>query len=356
MTKNNIGSIIKGYDELTSYMADGKIHYTLSGHSHRAGVYKFERATKSIDRMEIEIRYQQPAFIDVSTVALSMFPLDQVWKRAILPKQAFVVCGSAGPLSRQNFGGEMGGMGMDSPQGLVLDTASQQISFRRGSHPVKPRLAVVLDYLWYEGKPVFEPNKIDMSYFKDITRNDNLFEHATYYTDTSRQPHILAPVNGKDRCRLNPDILDMFFGSPVETVKLHVINLADGKYVGSLTMQADETGIREGGLILLDASGDESGAVNIADFINIIKEREINIAPYYYLSVHLGGAGVDKLQGVYDTRSPWCFPVDVYPIKDGGYALQRGMLSAAGGEVPDFSKFDKIDDYNIPKQQQESHE
>ena len=113
------------------YVQTGKIAYTFSGHSHRAGAYTLEDRSTWTGKIPTQAHYPHQHTHTGSGACL-------------------LVTGAGGPLSWQNREGEYRGWGMEPPQGLKLDTTSGRIEIVHDQES-RPRMAVVQDYLWYEG-------------------------------------------------------------------------------------------------------------------------------------------------------------------------------------------------------------
>ncbi len=116
-----------------TYMLPGKIHYTFSGHSHRAGVYRLTG---------------EPGYVTRKITTRGDYPDGYTHPDGTA---CLLVAGSGGPITRQNREGEYAGYGIEAPQGLKLDTKIGKVSIVRDAQ-TRPRMAVLLDYLWYEGE------------------------------------------------------------------------------------------------------------------------------------------------------------------------------------------------------------
>jgi predicted MPP superfamily phosphohydrolase len=131
--------------------ASGRLHYTMSGHSHRAGAYSMSWIGG--ERRSISVRAYEPvepgdgSYDDVHE---SMFPYG---------KTRILVSSCGGPIGTQSYQGELHGWNLTPPSGTLLKTdATGCDEFRRitAKQPsAQPRFCVALDYLTVErGKPV----------------------------------------------------------------------------------------------------------------------------------------------------------------------------------------------------------
>jgi hypothetical protein len=117
----SFGSAMKNLETVQAMLRPGEIDYIMSGHAHRGAVYK-AGVTAEMPQKTGMLLEEQAA-----------------------PKGSALLTGSTGPMSVQNITGELGAMGMDSPQGLVLNLEKQTVTFTR--YTARPRLAVLLAYL-----------------------------------------------------------------------------------------------------------------------------------------------------------------------------------------------------------------
>jgi hypothetical protein len=137
------GSFKKNRVKMHEYLSNKDYHYTLSGHSHRAGLYEgdfhndFATASYSITGHEIPAPQETPLTLPVKG------------------KSNMIVCGCSGPVGIQNHYGSpdekgLGNWGLDYPSGnhITLTPGSEQIKRIIPQDPTaKPRFAVALDYM-----------------------------------------------------------------------------------------------------------------------------------------------------------------------------------------------------------------
>lgn len=286
------------------YLQPGKIHYTFSGHSHRAGVYTLDG---------------EPGFFTSKMPINGHYPDGYEHK---CPTACLIVTGSGGPLSWQNREGEYGGYGIEAPQGIKLDAASGKISIIR-DNTVKPRMAVVQDFLWYEGghKALAYPLKGDGKTFTLRVRKDwiKAGEHGVGLLDEIRL-HLHA--GGKDGYQ--------GYASLQQTGDKPKPWRAPG-HQG----QHD----RGRGLVVNYAV---SGGGMSWDRLQKTREQITfdEKKPHYFLSIHFKQIETGPLHDHYDYNSPWCFPAEMDQGGDKVWFIQRMSYKLVDlgdlGEVPDF--------------------
>jgi hypothetical protein len=116
----------------------------LSGHAHRAGVYRTE-AYKADDDPSLSF---YAALGNQGDEGLEGLFLE-------LPAHSYaIVCGSSGPYGKQNIYGEFGGFGMEKPQGMTVDVGTGELQVIRAQGHNKPRIAVVAEYMHIHGAPL----------------------------------------------------------------------------------------------------------------------------------------------------------------------------------------------------------
>ena len=145
------------YDEILS----GKVHYTLSGHAHRAGLYAPGQKQTRYDNAAFEAGLALDRLPDNSYFFVdAQAPDKQGHYRAPKTGAAILVGASGGPIPVQNHSGELAGSGLDTPSGVFLKfggSPSLGIIRATGKVPTaKPRFAVAMDYADVVGPGVFE--------------------------------------------------------------------------------------------------------------------------------------------------------------------------------------------------------
>ena len=154
----NIGSFTEKLHETWSLLAENRIHYTISGHTHRSCVYSVDRQHAANGWADKTLKpYSDPESVQWNTIdkftaspapTVTVAPAPFTGERmprvfTLAPNGAnMIVAGSAGPMSGQNVEGEFGGYGMDKPQGLIFSQEKNTVSVVR-TGGTKPRLAAV---------------------------------------------------------------------------------------------------------------------------------------------------------------------------------------------------------------------
>lgn len=130
---------------------EGRLHYTLAGHSHRAAAYSVSHL--GTERRLVAVRAYEPMEPGDATY-------DDVHARIFGGSQTRVlVTSSGGPIGGQNYDGELLGWNRTAPSGTLLKTDAQgPDEFRRiiaQQRSAQPRFCVALDFLMVEkGQPV----------------------------------------------------------------------------------------------------------------------------------------------------------------------------------------------------------
>lgn len=142
------GTFEQNRSELYGHLAEGRIHLSLSGHSHRSGLYQPESFKSSVGRktMTVKARASQPPQQNGSVRSY----------QAINSGQAkIIVSASGGPIPKQNYTGELFNWGMERPSGTLVrfNGSDAQVSLVEAKTPqAKPRFAVAWDYADIFGK------------------------------------------------------------------------------------------------------------------------------------------------------------------------------------------------------------
>ena len=127
---------------LYKQVADNRIHYTLSGHTHRAGLYQITNVDDGMIRSNLTVRGNAPTKGDAEGNGRSYS----------LPSDAtpILVSASGGPIPCQNYQGELLGWGLDTPSGSYMHfsgSRASEVGLKSSRiKQARPRLAVALDY------------------------------------------------------------------------------------------------------------------------------------------------------------------------------------------------------------------
>lgn len=348
----NTGRFLQRTDEVWKKFAALPNAFTISGHTHRAGLYEeYGSGLETVGTLNA------PGIEKMESIPL-----------AGRKSPPILVSGSCGTYNKHNMMGEFAGRGMDKPQGMVLclDKGSEKVDIIRSNVSLKPRLAVVLDYLWSDGKPLFVPQK-DWGKIESYSPLHILGKRIM--SSHKHENHIVSghPDNFYG-IELNMDVARYFCSqsggaiqNPVKTIKLHAVK-KDGSHVGCLVMHAEPAGrneIRDDGK---ENTVDSAQAMRIS-LRALGKEVTYFLTTYLpdndcepddrllYLSIHFA-EDCALFYGDHYDLSPWCFPVRATMSRYGTYTLERGWRNNdnEGSEYPDFKLLNDIEEYKIEEQ------
>ena len=324
----DFGTFESNRDFLYALLASNQIHYTLSGHSHRAGLYHIDSVAPSNLGKYGQVNQTLSVRATAPGKDPRTYPLPPAGKSAIL------VSPSSGPIPVQNINGELANLGLDTPAGSYIHfsgSKASEIGLKTASQApqAKPRLAVVLDYAdvmgQKKGKGVF-------------TR----FESAT--------------TGGPFTVEVNPDL--KLKGDWIESISLYVV---EGKAVTEHVIT-------------------KSGSGN--NYSLTIPSLDTSLLEYYsghqgktlmfFLGIVLSDSTGNSLPAHYDTSTPWTYQVELLAnkqsVKDGSGRNIKGVYTLRDprqggnpdgmiirrhhkwGEVPWHWKYSDInkDEYDYP--------
>ncbi len=235
------------------------------------------------------------------------------------------MAGSGGPITRQNREGEYAGYGMEAPQGLKLDTKIGKVSIVRDAQ-TKPRMAVLLDYLWYEGehKALQYGLKGDGRQFR-LRLDQRWIEASEHGGKMLDEIHLHLHSGGKagyqgyiqlkqTACETSQWTERVSLGSRSALVPVRGVDVEYEVAEGEGGMSWGEHKERQ------------------------LMQKESGPTEYmYFLSIHLKQIEHGGLHNHYDYDSPWCFPAKVSESGKGENRLV--VIRRKGGwkgEVPDF--------------------
>lgn len=138
------GTFSKGRDWLYPRLNNG-IHYTLSGHSHRSGVYRLSMSESGT----MSAKGYQPAECDKLSETVSLTYKD-FFKASSTSRVVVSSCG--GPIGVQNLKGELYGWNLMPPSGTLVnidvdDPTELQRIVPTKYNGARPRFCVALDYV-----------------------------------------------------------------------------------------------------------------------------------------------------------------------------------------------------------------
>lgn len=320
-----LGTVEKRHRELISLLLSKNIHYSISGHSHRPGVYQFASAEiirHGKGESSFNVQGCAPASAGDALVD---------WREQVLPQSRSaiaLVCGSSGPYGRQNLHGEFLGYGMEKPQGLLLNPAEQRVSFVK-SDAAKPRLAVLLDYLWCDA---------DIAPFIEATEGAQIYcrdhKDVVRYRPNPHEPFV---------CKLNPQWINILGGNPFAEITLHAVSITEERHTKSSAS------------FFFDGSSKKNQEYTIFSFkksdmerffTRIYAKKNKSNEVLLYFSIKLQDTKRRKLSYMYNITYPWCFPVR-YDFAFGMHGFKRNISGERYGyEVPDFEIIKKLKEYS----------
>jgi hypothetical protein len=325
------GTFKKNRAAVYKLVADSKFHFTLSGHSHRAGIYagSFENG-------------QRPTY----TVHGHEIPLDA----APMPgkdKCNMVVSGCSGPIGTQNHYATLeekglGGWGLDYPSGNHLSLAPGSETIKRiipkNTSTAKPRFAVALDYM-------------------DIIGREDDKDHHGVFTS------IVSDATGA--CftfTVNENLPATHF---IKEIAL-VAYLDDSPKVGRVYPMA----LLAKGERVFEAKLEEASKRVVATKLTPSSANKFAVPTLFRVTFNTALSGLTGYTQ-YNFDTPWTYPIEIVDRK----AEMRKMLEAGGrgdltaneieqqvnlvsgyelkrhqkfGEVPDFKWYNKNFGYGFP--------
>lgn len=291
------GSFYRNRQEVYSkHILTGDYKYCLAGHSHRAGFYYIKNASK---RDKWDVVGVVPGDVQPQKLAQQDSGFDPNGAR-------LVVSGSSGPVSKQNFDGELAGQGMSPPQGIWVDVVNDKIHLVKCSlKESKPRLAVAAEYMKRIKK-------------KEIFRNFFVVK-GNPPTNIIREGAEIVVLHKKSSVVFGKE----FPKEAVKEIKLHKVHKKTLKYLGSCSVK-----IADGAV----ASSDSAGKFLAKAKREIYKEEII-----FYASLHFTDNALDnKIYNDYAFNVPLCLPIKMVQRLLKGYAMWEFTI---GDENPDSKKF-----------------
>ena len=310
-TKYNVGTFGKARDWFFQYIngrtGGGQLHYTLGGHSHRAGAYAVD--------FEEQASYGEsiPAASGTTWVKLAAFepscrPLEHSEIYAAnfsnQKKTRILVSSCGGPIGVQNHRGELNGWNLKPPSGMLLKTArigACDEFTRVASSNILPRFCVALDYMVIMEKvAVVSWGPMDASGVCEFRSGGVLeavapfVDHVTFYVYDEKNQAFTEVSSTLGVCSIIDNGATKLFDQ--------ILNIGP-----------------EGYGVMRNGSGGRGGKGSLM-FCSI----EFN-----------NSLSANSIYSHFDFKSPWIFPI----------SFVGGLLSRTEGqfgEVPNFDKLTKI--------------
>jgi hypothetical protein len=338
---NNIGSFYKNRDEIYGLFEtkapskSEKIHYTICGHTHRCGAYVHESL------------YQALAVGANASDALAVLTQNHLGLSSVvlsnISRTVSLVCGTAGDYSQQNLERGLspdkgpGHYDLEPSQGVSLifndQNQAQKAIFKRdtgdeGDLAVKPRLAVRLDYLWYEDNiPPFTNGQLKSDSKHPIAPN---IKGDFYFFANPKWLNFLFPKGYSDR----PDL-------PITSFSLyatHKLGTRKTERFGPMMVDPPPINVDQSQPSLkwncfsLNAKGSD-----LRQFISDLKKLDQwDVNWLWFISASL--KDINGLSDQYNVNSPWCWPVEVEPTSN-TIQIKRTR------ELPNFDQLSSINEY-----------
>ncbi|MBS1211325.1 MAG: calcineurin-like phosphoesterase family protein, partial [Proteobacteria bacterium] len=179
--------------------SEGNIHFTMGGHSHRAGAYALEF---NHDYTPAQLK---PHGFEPCPLAIDhKLAHSNIFKTPELTRILVSSCG--GPIGVQNHQGELEGWNLKPPSGTLLKTHAQGAEefVRVTAKGRKPRFCVALDYLVVmKDKPVITwertttPGDYIMTVSEVLGAEKDFVESVTFYVWDSKKEALL-PIKHRD--------------------------------------------------------------------------------------------------------------------------------------------------------------
>ena len=318
------------------WLANNVFSLTLSGHSHRVGLYQ---ATYIPPYEHFAAQAQTSAYAAIGSAASTANRPEYLKTKGFHPiadkksiqaknwenQTRVLVSASTGPIPKQNLKGEMSGQGMERPSGsIVLNDG--QISLATSSlNTAKPRFCVACDYIDIMSKGFWE-------YFR-ASGDGGFFEMKLFWDK-------------------------VVIGMTVEQ-KNELFNQKEGADL-SLYLVSDISERIQASEVKVVGDGVRMKFRNM-DRILFRPNRSSEITAIF-LSIVFNGNAFSSIPGFadYDFSSPWNVQVEIYnkTYEDGIQSLgyEVGMDAGFGGEILLQKKIDqlnkrknlhKIEDYSI---------
>jgi len=302
--KHDFGTFENNRNEVYKNITEDKIQYTLSGHSHRSGLYQVSDSDTS----------WVPGRDTMSVTAQATE--DKKFNPAASCRMLVAACG--GPIAVQNHDNELFNWGLDYPSGNYIKYSGTEETELGIKVPdvkqAQPRMAVALDYA-------------------DIFLRDK--DHGGLFKD------FISDGDGKKfTFRLNPE------------AKMSGVDVFGE---ASFVIYRKNIPLETKGDITLKVKDNENGDLYVFEpkkAIRSIIKKTNKDNPISYFKVNLKNSNVNKAFVHYNNESDWTYPIHIiklsevdsdedkgdYLESDEGYVIERHSVY---GEIPDFEWYER---------------
>jgi len=304
--KHDYGTFESNRNEVYKNITENKIKYTLSGHSHRSGLYQVKDSDTSWvpgrDTMSITAQ---------ATKENKFNPVDGC-------RMMVAACG--GPIAVQNHNNELFNWGLDYPSGNYIKfsgTTESEVGIKTPSiKQAQPRMSVALDYA-----DIFLRDKDHGGLIKEFSSDED---------------------DGEFTLRINPE------------AKMSGVDIFGE---ASFVIYRKNNPLEATGKITNKIKDDKNGDLYIFkpdSSIRSLLKKSNKDNPVSYLKIKLNNPDSNTSFNHYNYESHWMYPIHIIKRSDieedydedeieyldveGGYAIERHSVF---GEIPDFEWYER---------------
>jgi hypothetical protein len=248
---------------------------SLSGHSHRVGLYRFDPHYAPLGAVTgpmVTSGYGLSGQIDVLTggKTRALHPEDAMADSFARDQTRLLVSASTGPIPKQNHAGEMKGQGMEKPSGSKIDEAGTISLIKGRLKAAQPRFCVACDYIDIMKDGFWE-------YFKAVG-SDGTFEMKPYWE------------------KIHPNLSTAVKEQMIESVTLYLVGKVNQTCTAKPKLQ-----------------GNETLSIKLGKELKRRMKENFKVSAFF-LSIKFSDAGLKNLIGFkdYDFSSPWNIQVGIY--------------------------------------------
>jgi hypothetical protein len=305
------GTVKSGRHDLHGdWIGGNRFSLTLSGHSHRSGLYNCEFVpSRKIQRGPYS-QFESPdswEYIPAFLKTRGHYPESEEAKALCWDKKTKVlVSASTGPVSKQNREGEMAGWGMEPPSGSRMAADGTIALVKSGRANAQPRFCVACDYIDLVGEGFWE-------HFKVVS--GNTFE--------------LKPYWEKIHPKLSQEVKEFL----IKSVTLCFVG--ENPIMGAATLN--------GNIV-------EVAFPSSSNIIKTIKKDYSKGA--IFLSINFNGENLKNAhQGFedYDYNSPWNIQVGIYDGRGNDIDFSKPGLSTSQWQIMRHKRFGEVPSFRFRK-------